>query len=251
MRRAAIIGSLFLAIVLAIGLGGILLLEATDIAGPVGRYAAGKAGRPTNHREPAGEARTMGDSGVAGPPARQCVGGKHAGDGHDRACHGRGRPALAGSRTDDCAETGSGWPAGRARAQRRGCRQLATRRRRDKAAAPQPGHPGGRANFPTLLDATLHAGDIIIGPAAGPPFAQSWPTLPFTPTNKRPISLAGEGAYNGSPISLRATTAPFAELHNPAVSLAMELRGCQTIAESGGGRRGDSLVTERLCSVTG
>ena len=46
MRRAAIIGSLFLVVFLAIGAGGILLLEATDIAGPVGRYATHRAGRP-------------------------------------------------------------------------------------------------------------------------------------------------------------------------------------------------------------
>ena len=232
MRRAAIIGSLFLAIVLTIGLGGILLLEATDIAGPVGRYAAGKAGRPLTiaslrvrpGRWVTVELQDLRLANVSGGSTPEMVTIRRATAEVDLLSLVAGpmivrRLDLDGLRVvlERNAEGVGNWKLGDA----------AT-----KPRPPSPNDPGGRTNFPTLLDATLHAGDISYRTGSGATLRTELANLAIhADGGERPISLAGEGAYNGSPISLRATTAPFAELHNPAVPLAMELT--LTTPESG------------------
>ena len=232
MRRAAIIGSLFLAVVLAIGLGGILLLEATDIAGPVGRYAAGKAGRPLTiaslrvrpGRWVTVELRDLRLANVSGGSTPEMVTIRRATAEVDLVSLVTGpiivrRLDLDGLRVvlERNSEGVGNWKLGDA----------AT-----KPRPPSPTDPGGRANFPTVLDATLHAGDISYRTGSGATLRTELANLAIhADGGERPISLAGEGAYNGSPISLRATTAPFAELHNPAVPLAMELT--LTTPESG------------------
>jgi uncharacterized protein involved in outer membrane biogenesis len=112
-----------------------------------------------------------------------------------------------------------------------------------KPRSPNQNDPGGRANFPTLLDATLHGGEISYRTGSGATLRTELANVAIhADGGERPISLAGEGAYNGSPVSLRATTASFAKLHNPAVPLAMEL----TLATPESGLRFKGAATDPL-----
>ena len=207
MRRTAIIGSLFLAIVLAIGLGGILLLEAIDIAGPVGRYAARKAGRPLTiaslrvwpGRWVIVELRDLRLANVPGGSTPEMVTIRRATAEVDLLSLVAGPMLVRKLDLDSLrvvlerdAEGIGNWKLG------------------DPAAKPSPSSPndpGGRANFPTLLDATLHAGDVSYRTTSGATLRTELANITIhADGGERPISLAGEGAYNGIAVSLRAST---------------------------------------------
>jgi uncharacterized protein involved in outer membrane biogenesis len=87
-----------------------------------------------------------------------------------------------------------------------------------------PSKSDRRGGFPALLDARIRDAEIDVRPSSGHTLRVRLDEAGIAAGGVgQPISLAGTGAYNATPIALTATLRSFNELHDAALPFGMEL----------------------------
>lgn len=94
--------------------------------------------------------------------------------------------------------------------------------------------PSGRTGFPTLIDFRLRDGTVTYRTSSGAVLRGDLHDLTIRSAgDDRPVSLALEGAYNGTPVRLEAATESFAVLRTRSAPFGMELSAATPTAEVG------------------
>jgi uncharacterized protein involved in outer membrane biogenesis len=84
--------------------------------------------------------------------------------------------------------------------------------------------PKDRTQFPTLLDFVLHDATITYRTSSGKPLTVALKqTAIQSPGDDQPVALTADGAYNGVPVALKATTDSFVTMRDAAVPFGLDV----------------------------